>query len=495
MAGDVLIGVDIGASSIRAGAFGVDGRQLAGAARPNGPVAQPGGEGWFHWDAAALRQGCEEVLAEVTAALGEAAQAVRSVAVAGFGADGAPVTLDGELRYPIISWHDARARASLDRLVERLGAETLYATTGYHPYPINTLARWAWLGDHAPHSLERSTWLMVPHLAAFWLCGEMGTDPTSASTTMAFDLRTGAWADELLAAAGVSAELPGRWVEPGEAVGQVREDITRRTGLPPGTIVGAGGHDCEIGTLAASGRLPEDTFIDITGTWEMLIVPTHQFAPSEALFARGIDWERHVIPGTYLCQSLMPAGSVLTWLRDLAYPDSRGSWTNVIAEAERGEPGAGGVTLVPAFVPGMGPFGLSGETGSLRGLRTTTTRAQLARAAYEALCYQLRGQLEVLEDETGRSCSTVRVLGGGQRSDFWLQLKADVTGRVVEAVQTDELTALGAALLGGVAAGVFTDCTAAQGAISHRVRTFAPDAERQAVYDELYTRRDAEASR
>jgi xylulokinase len=296
----------------------------------------------------------------------------------------------------------------------------------------------------------------------------------------------------VLEAAQVPAELPEPLSEPGEPIGSIEDPVA---GLPAGTVVAVGGHDCEVGTLAASAELPRGTFIDITGTWEMLIVPTEEFAPSEELFEHGIDWERHAIPGAFLCQSLMPAGSVLGWLRDIAYGATADAWGTMMSDAESTDPGAGGVTVVPAFVPGMGPFGRSDATGALLGLTTTTTRGEIVRAAIEALCYQLRGQLEVLEDAAGRTCTALRVLGGGQRSDFWLQLKADVTGVPVEAVLTDELTLLGAALLGGLGAGLYANFEEAQRAIGHRVRAFEPQPERQRRYRELYLQSAAHEKR
>ncbi len=487
MGSEVLIGVDVGASSIKAGAFHPEGTTLALASLPNRPVPQPGGDGWFVWDADALHGTLQDVLREVTGALPNHRQ-IRSVAVTGFGADGAPFSAAGEQRYPIISWHDMRARPPLQRLVERVGQERIYATTGYHPYPINTLGRWLWLSEQAPAALEGARWLMIPDIATYWLSGQMRTDPTSASTTMAFDLRRDTWAEDLFEAAEIPPELPPARVEPGQAIGLVEDSDS---GLPTGTVVAIGGHDCEVGTLAATAELPAGTFIDITGTWEMLIVLTPQFAPSEELFDHGIDWERHALRGTYLCQSLMPAGSVLAWLRDLAYGASDGAWGAMIADAERTAPGANGVTVVPAFVPGMGPLGATHTGGAIAGLTTTTTRAEIMRAAFESLCYQLRGQLEVLQRATGRTCTALRVLGGGQRNDFWLQLKADVTGLTVEAVQTDELTLLGAALLGGVGAGVYASIEDAQNSVRHGVRVFEPHPERQRRYGELYSERAA----
>lgn len=484
MAEEILLGLDIGGSSIKAGAFRADGETIAVASRPNSPIPQPDHAGWFIWDSVALRDACEALLRQVVDRT-ERPSAIRSIAVTGFGADGAPFSAAGEQRYPIISWHDSRASAQMDRLVRRLGTEPIYTTTGYHPYAINTLGRWMWLREQAPHVLTEATWLMIPDIAAHWLSGEMRTDPTCASTTMAYDLGRDAWARQLFAAGEIPAELPALRAEPGEAIGSIGQRAAELTSLPAGTVVATGGHDCEVGTFAATARLPDTTFVDISGTWEMLIVLTGEFAPTRLQFERGIDWERHVSPGVYLCQSLMPAGSVLAWIRDLAYRELDDPWGALVSDAIAAGPGAGGVTFLPSFVPGMGPSGSTGAAGAILGLRTTTTRGQIVRAAFESLCYQLRAQIEVLERSTRRSCATLRVLGGGRRNDFWLQLKADVTGRPVEAVETDELTLLGAALLGGVGSGVYASLEEAQRATRHHLRTFEPDPDRTELYSEL----------
>jgi sugar (pentulose or hexulose) kinase len=105
---------------------------------------------------------------------------------------------------------------------------------------------------------------------------------------------------------------------------------------------------------------------------------------------------------------------------------------------------------------------------------------------FESLCFQLRGQLEILEAVARCSCASLRVLGGGQRNDFWLQLKADVTQRRVEAVAVDEATLYGAALLAGVGAGVFGSIHEAQDAVELPLRPFEPAPASRDRYAELY---------
>jgi sugar (pentulose or hexulose) kinase len=473
-----LIGIDIGATSIKVGAFDETGELLALATRANAPAPQDASRGWFIWDT-------ERLWADVSSALGEVCAGVEPVAVAvtGFGADGAPFGPDGTQRYPVISWHDARTQEDLEAIVEQIGERRLYDLTGYHCYPINTICRWRWLGRNAPKALEDATWLMVPDIVAFKLTGEQRTDATAASTTMAFDMAAGTFATGLLDEVGVPAALLPPVVAPGSPVGTVTAAAAEATGLPAGIPVVTAGHDGEAVAFAA-GRLPDGTALDVSGTWELVILRHERFEPNDAFFAHGIDWEADHVPGRFLCVALMPSGSVVNWVRDLAYGGAA-DWRELVAEAESAPAGARGVRVVPAFVPGMGPYAFRPQGGSIEGLQTTTTRAELARATFEGLCFQLRSQLRVLERLHAQPLERLRVTGGAQRNSFWLQLKADMSGCVCEAMPHEEMTLLGAALLGGVAAGVYSSLEQASTAAEREPRTIEPDRRAVAVYDEL----------
>jgi sugar (pentulose or hexulose) kinase len=475
-----LIGIDVGATSIKVGAFDETGELLALAVRTNGPVPQDGARGWFVWDTERLWSDVAGALRGVCGAELEPL----AVAVTGFGADGAPVARDGSQRYPVISWHDARAQEDLEAIAELVGERRLYDLTGYHPYPINTLCRWRWLQRHEPEALEDATWLMVPDLVAFRLCGERRSDPTEASTTMAFDLSATEWAEELLEEVGVGRDLLPPLTRPGSVVGVVTQSAAAETGLPAGIPVVAGGHDADVVAFAA-GVLPEGTALDVSGTWEILMLRHERFEPSESFFEHGIDWEADALPGRFLCLALMPSGSVVNWVRDLAYA-SEPDWSALVRDAQSAPIGSNGVTIVPAFVRGMGPYARRPQGGRLDGLQTTTTRADVARAVFEGLCFQARSQLRVLERLHAQPIERLRVTGGAQRNPFWLQLKADTTGCACEALPQEELTLLGAALLAGVGAGVSASLDDALRPSGRPLRTIEPDPVAMAAYDELF---------
>ena len=487
----LLLGIDIGATSIKAGVFTPQGRLVGLAARPNGPKPEPGGqEGWLIWDAEEI---WGKACACVRQAAAEAAAAgqVLGVSVTGFGTDGTPLDDHGHQLYPIISWHDSRCLPQRDWLNEKVGPYRIYEITGYHNYPINALNRWMWLKENAPEALARCRhWLQVQDYIAFRLSAGYSTDCTIASTTMALDLRTRTWSTELLEAAGIDPSMLSPASEGGTKIGEVTQAAAERTGLPVGAAVVTGGHDCEMATLGA-GVVEEETFVDITGTWEIILANLDHFTPSREAFAAGLDHECHAFPGYYNCQGLMLAGGVVEWVRSHFYretPEPERAYATMLEEAEATPLGCDGVVVLPAFVRGMGPAQAHDPLGTILGLRTTTQRGQVVRATFEATCFQLRQQLEAIERCHDLKAESLRAVGGAQKNPLWLQMKADVTGRTVQAPLHEEITLLGAAILAGVGSGVYADVREALRTIPFPLTTYEPDGRRFEQYGDLYSR-------
>ncbi|MBI3910625.1 MAG: hypothetical protein HY320_06800 [Armatimonadetes bacterium] len=494
MHGDVLLGIDIGATGIKVGAFDPQGQLVAVAARSNGPRPQTTHDprpSWLIWDADEIWGKVCEACREVRATLGDAR--IRGVATTGFGCDGVPLDARGERLYPFISWHCGRTRPQREETQARLGAARLYQIAGYHNYAINTLNRLLWFRQERPDILERATlWLQMQDYIAFRLSGQAATDITIASTTMALDLAERRWSDELLRAVDVDPGLFAPLRESGTVVGEITAAAATQTGLPAGTPVVTGGHDCEIATLGSGVNDPA-TLVDITGTWEIILALLDRFTPEPAFYDQGLDFECHAVPGQYICQGLMIAGGVLEWLRARFYPESfrdgnEGAYEEMFGEADAWEPGAGGVFVLPSFMRGMGPAQKYDARGTCLGLTTVTERGQLVRATLEGLCFQLRQQVAALEVCAGasRKLSGLRVVGGGQKNPLWVQLKADVTGLPAEVPGVPEITLLGAAILAGVGAGVYQDVDDALATVQIPIVTTEPRPGYTSRYVELY---------
>jgi len=482
-----FLGIDVGATGIKAGIFDEAGRLLASAGRRNGPSEQAGHPGWMIWDTERM---WSDVCAACREAIAEARVEVAGLSVTGFGADGVPLKSDGSQLYPMISWHCARTVPQRDWLNTQVDPFEIYRITGYHNYPINTINRWRWLRENEPRALDEAyRWLMVQDYMVYRLTGAFSTEATIASTTMAFDLNAMQWSQRLLDIVGVPAAMLPSASAPGTVLGVVTPAAAAETGIRTGVPVATGGHDCEIGALGSGVASPE-VFIDITGTWEMVIAALERFEPSAALFAEGIDFEAHTVPGRYLCQGLMLAGGVVEWVLSSLYRDVPEDERYPVFTAEAAEVPAGsaGVVVLPAFVRGMGAFQAHGATGAILGLSTTSRRGHVGRAVLEACCYQLRKQLGVISRNTGARPRALRVLGGATRNPPWLQMKADVTGLPVEVPEHSEVTLLGAAMLAGVGSGAYGSFDEAIEATRFPLRQFEPDAAAHEQYSELFER-------
>jgi len=485
MMDELLLGVDIGATGIKTGCFTPEGRLAALAGRRNGPVPQPGGEpGWLVWDADAVWHAVCHCIRECLETVGDAAR-IRAVACTGFGADGVPIGADGALLYPFISSHDARTVPQCRELSERVGDRRIYEITGYHNYPINTLNRLLWLRQHEPGVLDRAHgWLQIQDYVAYKLSGAVSTECTIASTTMMLDLGKRSWSQEMLAAGGVDPDILPPISEAGTQIGEVTPAAAEATGLNAGTPVVTGGHDCEIAVLGA-GAVRSDTFLDITGTWEILIATVNAFRPTDGQREAGLDYECHAVPGQWICQSLMIAGGVVEWVREQFYRDHSGDavYEAMLADAAQA---AGGVYVLPSFVRGMGPAAKHKALGTVLGLTTATVRGQVVRATFEGLCFQLRQQVDALEAAAGVQAERLRVVGGGQKNPLWLQLKADATGLPVEITTNPEVTLLGVAILAGVGCGIYRDADDAMRRIEFGIEAYEPVAKEHAALEDRY---------
>jgi xylulokinase len=179
----------------------------------------------------------------------------------------------------------------------------------------------------------------------------------------------------------------------------------------------------------------------------------------------------------------LSAGGSLRWWRDRFAASA--DFDSLVAEAAEVEPGAEGLLFLPYLTGERSPYLDPRARGAFVGLTARHGRPQLTRAVMEGVVMSMRAGLDVMR-ELGTVVDDVRATGGGARSPLWLQLQADIYGHPVRRTAVDEGPAYGAALLAGVASGVFEDIEAASAGVRLRESITEPDPERARRYDELY---------
>ncbi len=394
------------------------------------PVSEQDPRSW--WDA--LVDACEQ--------LGDAVRRdVVGISIAGQQHGLVLLDADGEPVRPAKLWNDTTSAPQAARLVAELGADRWAALTGSVPVAAFTITKLAWVAEHEPDVLVRTARVMLPHDFLTWLLTDRHvTDRGDASGTGWFDPATGAARGELLdLATGDGAgwvERVPRVLGPTDNAGTIAPEAAAMLGVPADVAVGPGTGD-NMGAALGLGLTAGDVAISLgtSGTvFAVSATPTADPSGAVAGFASaGGDY----LPLVCTLNATKVTDTVAAWLDT----DAAGLATLALAGASA----PGDVALVPYFDGERTPD-LPDATGSFVGLRTSTTREQLALAAHDGVLCGLLDGLDALE-AVGATVGGRRFLvGGGARSEAYRQRAADLLRTPIVVPATDETVATGAAV-------------------------------------------------
>ena len=394
------------------------------------------------------------------------------------------VAVDADTRplRPAIIWMDRRAAREAEEVRARIDADEVRALTGLNLDAYHCAPKIAWLRRAEPHIAAAATAYLLPgSFLVAWLTGERVVDHANASSTMLYDITTRDWSPRLLAAFDLKADQLGRVAAATDMAGMLTPAAAEQLGLTTGCGVVVGTGD-EHGAALGAGVVRPGIVCDITGTAEAVGVASS----SPVIDPTGlVETHGHADPRAWLIENpgFVSGGSV-RWLLDIVGGDE----ARMSAEAANIPPGSAGATFLPALAGSTTPRWDEHARGAFSGLSLGHGRAHLARAVLEGCTFGLRDIVDRLA-ALGLDGDEIRVVGGGARSETWLQMKADVTGRVVRVLETLEATAMGAGYLAGMAAGIFADL---DDAIERRTvldpTPYVPDTSVRAAYDDAYGR-------
>jgi xylulokinase len=483
-----LIGLDVGTTGCKAIVFCEDGRVLGLAAREY-PVHSP----QPHW----AEQDLEQVWNLACSALAEAVSAVKkdppaAMALSVHGEAVVPVDRRGKPLRRAILGMDTRTGEENRWLSERFGAESLFNRTGMPLHTINTLPKMLWLKKWEPDVWKKADrFLLVEDFFLRRLGGQAVISHCLASRTQMYDLKAGAWAEDILRECGIeTSRLSPLAPEEGGAVGTMTAEAATLAGLKNPLTLVSGGHDQACAALG-SGVLDGDTAMVSTGTAEVVEVAMTSPVLNDPLRNGNISIYRHVVPRLYLAMTLNHSGGLLLrWFRDeLCRPqeeESRNTGRDAYDLIFDGAPdGPTGLLVLPHFAGSGTPLLDTASRGAILGLTFSTTRSAIAKALLEGLTYELRVNLDLLR-AAGVSIRVLHAVGGGARSPLWLKLKADICGLPIRVPRVTEAACLGAALLAGTAAGVYPDLHTAVSRTVRIAATIEPDPESARLYEDQF---------
>ncbi|HSK98577.1 MAG TPA: gluconokinase [Euzebyales bacterium] len=475
MAGDVVVGVDVGTTATKVVSFSADGVAIADASRGY-PLHSPQ-PGWAEQNPDVIAEAALDAAAQVVAGTPGpiAAIGLSSVmhSLIGLGADGAPLT-------PVITFADSRAWPQALRLRHELGV-SLYRATGTPIHPMAPLAKLLWFAEERPDVARQVRWwVSVKEYLLRRLCGSDVVDHGVASATGLFDLVACDWHAGALRAARVDPGQLGRPVPTTTVVDGLRPDMADRLGVERDTAVVVGASDGVLANLGVGAMRPDVAALSI-GTSGAIRVTVDQprTDPKMRTFCYTLS-DRHWVLGG----AISNGGLVLRWLADELLGGD--DYDQLTAAAAAVPPGSDGILMLPYLTGERAPRWSPLRGGVLFGLRVEHQRGHLVRAGLEGVALQLRLVADALR-EAGAGAEHLRVTGGFVESELWLQIVADVLNSELEVPRVEEAVAYGAALLAFHALGQVDDLDAAAEGIEI-TRTIRPDPASAARYDEVAAR-------
>jgi len=437
----VLLGIDLGTSSVKVAVMAEDG-SIVEVASAGYPMDSPR-PGWAETDPAAWWAAVERAVKSLAAAN---LSAIEAIGVAGQMHGVVLADEEGRALRPAILWADARTRDEAERyrrldpsLLRRLANPPATGMAG------PTLL---WLKWQEPQLYEGARWALQPKdWLRMQLTGEAFGEPADASATLLYDLVDDGWAHEVLHELGLRANLLPELIASGDVAGRLNRKVAGELGLKAGIPVAAGAADVAA-SLAGNGVMAPGRVLLTIGTGAQLTTVRNDLQVDRTLRTNVF---RTVEKGKwYSMAATLNAGLALDWVRTLFALD----WEEFYGSIERVPPGSEGVTFLPYLVAERAPR-LEAEVGaSWSGIALRHGRDHLMKASLEGVAFALREAMESLE-ATGVKIADLHLAGGGAANQPWCQLLADVLGKRLLAAGSIAGAARGAALLAGLAAGVY----------------------------------------
>jgi len=485
-----LLGIDAGTSAMKAILYDENGGSMAEATREYSLLTPS--EGIVETDPEIYWSSLNRVLKDVFSQLDDRYREVTALAISSQGESFITIDSNGNPLRNTIVWLDSRSEKEAEQIADEFGADNVYHTTG-SPEVDSTWAatKLLWLRKHEPHVFKNIyKVLFVEDYLIYRMTGRFVADAALCCSSLLYDIIRNTWWDEMLGFVGLSKDQLPELHPSAAQVGRVKQDVAHELGFTNSPIVVTGGMDqaCScIGTgNITSGIITENTgsSLNVSVTIDRPIFDPQRRVPCQA----------HALTGKYIylpwCST---GGMLLKWFRDnfceeqtkQADRENENVYELLTRQAESIPPGSGGLIVLPHLSGAMSPEMDPNARGVIYGLNLATRREHVVRAVMESIAYMSRANIELVED-AGIEVKDIILAGGASQSTIWNQIKADVLGKEVKTIKNKESGCLGAAILAGVAAGIYDSPERACEVIIEDDKRYHPSEVNHCIYQRYY---------
>ena len=478
----MYLGVDLGTSSVKLVLADGEGR-IADSASAKYPLLLPedgwseqNPEDWYAGVIACVRElGCRHDLS-----------AVKGVSFSGQMHGLVVLDKDDNVIRPAILWNDNRTTEECAYLNDVIGKDKLLEWTGNVAFTGFTAPKLMWMKRHEPENFARIAKIMLPKdYVAYKMSGVFGSDVSDDSGTLYFDVKNRAWSAPMLGIIGITEEQLPAIFESTDVIGHVSEEFAAASGLPVSAKVVMGGGDQAVGAVG-TGTVKEGRMFFSLGTSGVVFAPCAEFAASTN---GGMHVFRHANGRFHFMGCMLSAAGSMQW------------WSEEVTGMSVGDlldemPGV--CTDAPIFLPYLmgerSPINDPDAKGAFYGINLAHKRADLTKAVVDGICFGLKDCYDNILG-MGAEAGFARVIGGGSRSDKWMQILSDITGLELRRINTSDGAGLGAVILAMVGTGAVPSLDEACDRLIRDTDVFLPSesehrayAEKFAAFKELYAR-------
>lgn len=489
MDNDFILGIDAGTTKIKTIIYNQNGKIIAKNEEKNKIIDY--GDGRIEQDMDLLWEKVAKCIKNLLVNNKIDASKIKGIGLSGQGEGCWLVDESGNASANAILWSDGRAQITAENIANDKKLLSLYRkNTGSFPFAGAQIIILKWLADNNPDLLKNSKYIFFSKdWLRFKLTGKAAIEYTDASTSI-IKLSEKKIASKLFEKLQINnyLELFPQLKKSDEIAGYISKKAAAKTGLKEGTAVITGLMDI-VATALGTGAVSKNDCCTILGTTCCNEIVTDQFNPQEKSVA---GYEIHAFNKNYLnVMATMSGTPNLDWfldefMEDIVEKSKKENFNlfNYLEEKMKNiEPGAGGIIYHP-YISHSGeraPFSDKNACSQFFGLSTKASRFHLLRAVYEGVAYSIRDCLD-----NSPQVKKIFLTGGGAKSEFWAQIISDVCGKTVYRVEDPDPASRGAALLAGLAVGVYSDINS----VIEKVDTFGkkiiPDSERHKLYSRLY---------
>ena len=490
---DMLIGIDLGTTGVKVVLIDAATGHVQDSATVGYPLSHPH-PGWAEQNPAQWWQATVSAIRQCLGTDAARAATVRGVAISGqmHGA----VVVDAAIQplRPCIIWADQRCQAECDEITAIVGQQRLIDLVSNPALPGFTAGKLLWIRNHEPEIWSQVQHVLLPKDYLRWhLTGTLAIEISDAAGTCLLDVQHGVWSQEVLADLKLDQAFFPPIVGADAVAGHITAEVAALTGLPVGIPVGGGGADNACAAVGSGIVAPGQAVLSIGTSGVVLAYSDTPLVDRSGPIPRAHTFNHAVPQSWYIMGVTQAAGLSLRWVRDQlgapeqAVADQTGQdvYDLLCATAATVPAGSDGLIFLPYLQGERTPILDSIASGGWIGLTARHTRAHMIRAVLEGVAFSLRDCLEVIR-AAGVTVNELRITGGGTRSPVWRQIIADVLDMPLLPLTQEEGPAFGAALLGGVATGVYPSVVAACEQVVRTAAEVQPESAHVARYNALY---------